>query len=239
VLTYEPGASLAHTLDPRTKLLMQAGFVAAAYAHTSPRGAAVLTVVAMGLLVCAHLHPFRVAYAYRYALPILAVTSLVAGATLNPPWLRPDTVFAGLLTSYRILLVLAVSAFYVHTTSARESRAAVQHTVPGRPGQFLGIGISLVFRFLPVLLDDLRRIRDASWGRLGDQQPVRERMELVAVAGFNRAFSRGDHLALALQARCLAWNPTLPELAFGRRDVAGVAAAVSLTAWAAAPLVLG
>lgn len=218
---------------------MQAAFVAAAFGHTSPPGVALLTVVAVALLVSAHLHPLRVAYAYRYALPILIVTPVVAGATLSPPWLRYNTVLAGVLTSYRILLVLAVSAFYVHTTSARESRAAVQHTVPGKGGQFLGIGVSLVFRFLPVLLDDLRRIRDASWVRLGDQQSVHKRMERVAVAGFNRAFNRADHLALALQARCLAWNPTLPELAFGRRDVVGVAVAISLTAWALAPLVLG
>jgi hypothetical protein len=35
-----------------------------------------------------------------------------------------------------------------------------------------------------------------------------------------RAFSRSDQLAVALQARCFAWNPTLPRLRFGRLDAA-------------------
>jgi len=126
--------------------------------------------------------------------------------------------------------VLAVSAVYVHTTSARESRAAIQRSVPGKPGQFLGLGVGFVFRFLPVLRGDLRRVRDASAARLGGERPLRARMARVAVVGLDRALSRADTLALALRARCLAWNPTLPSLAFRPRDYAVSAASVALAA---------
>jgi biotin transport system permease protein len=221
MLRYTPGDSLAHRLDPRTKLFVQVAFVAAAFAHTTPRGLAVLTVVVVGLLASAGLRPWTVAYGYRYALPLLVVAPLVAGATLGDPWLRLDAVAAASLASYRVLLVLVVSAFYVHTTSARESRAAVQHTVPGKPGQFLGLGVGFVFRFLPVLRDDLQRVRQASRARLGDERPVQDRMRHVAVAGLNRAFDRADTFSLALRTRCLAWNPTLPKLGFTRVDVGG------------------
>jgi biotin transport system permease protein len=232
MLRYAPGESLAHRLDPRTKLFVQVAFVAAAFAHTTPRGLTALTVVAVGLLATAGLRPWTVAYGYRYGLPLLVVAPLVAGASLGPPWLRVDAVLETSLASYRVLLVLVVSAFYVHTTSARESRAAVQHTVPGKPGQFLGLGVGFVFRFLPVLRDDLRRVRQASRARLGDERPVHDRMRRVAVAGVNRAFDRADTFSLALQARCLAWNPTLPTLGFTRVDVAGVALGAVLGAFA-------
>ncbi|WP_255151196.1 energy-coupling factor transporter transmembrane component T family protein [Halorarius halobius] len=232
MLRYTPGDSPAHRLDPRTKLFVQAAFVAAAFAHTTPRGLAVLTAVAVGLLAAARLRPWRVAYGYRYALPILLAAPLVAGATLGPPWLRIEATLATALASYRVLLVLVVSAFYVHTTPARESRAAIQRSVPGKPGQFLGLGVGFVFRFLPVLRDDLGRIRQASAARLGDRRPVHERMRQVAVGGLNRALSRADTFALALQARCLAWNPTLPDLRFSRADWWGVAAGGALAAFA-------
>jgi biotin transport system permease protein len=230
VLTYQPCDSPAHRLDPRAKLLAQAAFVVAAFAHTTPAGLIALTGVAVGLLALAGLRPWRVVYAYRYALPILLTAPLVAGARLVPPWFHPESAFAAGLTSYRLLLVISVSAFYVHTTTARESRAAIQRTIPGKPGQFLGLGVGFVFRFLPVLRDDLRRIRAASAVRLGTTRPIHERMWRIAVVGLNRALSRADAFALALRTRCLAWNPTLPPLSFRARDYAVAGASLLFAA---------
>jgi biotin transport system permease protein len=233
MLRYAPGDTFAHDLDPRAKLLAQAGFAAAAFAHTTPRGLTALTLLALALLALAGLRPPRVVYAYRYALPILVTAPLVAGARPGPPWFDPHATLAAALASYRLLLVLAVSAFYVSTTTARESRAAIQRTIPGRPGQFLGIGIGLVFRFLPVLRADLWRAREASATRLSAERPTHERMWRVATAGVDRALSRADTLGAALRARCVAWNPTLPELVFRRRDYAVSAFGIALAASAA------
>jgi biotin transport system permease protein len=232
VLTYAPGDSLAHALDPRSKLAVQFAFAAAAFAHTTPDGLLVLTGVATGCLGAARLPPHRVVWGVRYALPFLALSPLVQALTLGPPWVRPADAVAPALASYRVLLVLAIGAAYVRTTPVRDSRAAVQRTVPGRPGQFLGLGIGLVFRFLPVLRGDLRRTLAASRVRLGDRRPLRERMRLVATAGLRRAFSRADRLGLALRARCLSWNPTLPALRVRPRDAPALALAAALALWA-------
>jgi biotin transport system permease protein len=229
MLTYTPGDSLAHRLDPRTKLLLQVAFVAAAFAHTTPRGLAVLTVVTGGMLALSRVSAATTLWEFRYALPLLVAGPLVAGATLGAPWFAVSEAVDTALASYRVVLALLVSAIYVRTTSPRQSRAAIQHTIPGKPGQFLGMGVALVFRFLPVLQSDLARVREAMAARLGDERPVRERMQLVATAGLNRAFRRADTLALALQARCLAWNPTLPELQFSRLDAPAIVLAAVLT----------
>ena len=53
-------------------------------------------------------------------------------------------------------------------------------------------------------------------------------MRLLVVAALNRAFERADTFALALQARCFAWNPTLPELRPGYRDVPALLLAAAL-----------
>ena len=247
MLSYAPGDSLAHRLDPRTKLLAQAAFATAAFAHTTPRGLVVATVVAAAFLAVGRLSPLRALRGYLPALPFLAAGPLISivdveigvspdpatwtAATGAAAWslgIDPAGATGPLLASYRVLLILLVSAVYLHTTPVRDSRAAIQRLVPGRAGRLLGVGVALVFRFFPLLRSDLRAVREASAARLGAERPLRERMQLVAAAGIRRAFGRADRLALALRARCFAWNPTLPALRFGRLDVPGLLIAAAL-----------
>lgn len=232
-LVYEPGSSPAHRLDPRSKLAVQVGVVAAAYAYTTPWGLLGMTAVTGGVLAGAGTSPLRTAREYRFVFPLLVAVPLLEGLTFGAPWFAVDEAAGPAMASYRILLVLFVTAAYVRTTPVRDSRAALQWLVPGKPGQFLGMGASFVFRFLPVLQADLRRIREAHRSRLGTERSVSERIRLLVVAAFNRAFARSDRFALALQARCFSWNPTLPELRFGRTDAVALAVAGGLLGAAA------
>jgi len=59
-------------------------------------------------------------------------------------------------------------------------------------------------------------------------------MGLLVVAAFNRAFDRADRFSVALRARCFSWNPTFPELRFGRADVIATVIAVAFLAAALA-----
>ena len=226
-LSYVPDGAPAHRFDPRSKLLFQVGFAAAAYAHTTPRGLAALTVVAVAALWLAGGGP-RTLWGYRFALPFLVIAPFVAGTTLGDPWFRMDRAFDTTLASYRVTLVLVVAAAYVRSTPVRDSRAALQRTIPGRAGTLLGVGVALVFRFLPLLRRDLLTTREAIAARGGSALPVHERMRLVAIAGIDRTFARADRLGVALSARCFAWNPTLPRLAFSRADLLVLVAAGGL-----------
>lgn len=225
---YEPGGSLAHRLDPRSKLLVQVGFAAAAFAHTTPRGLAAATGLTALLLLAARTSPVAALTDVWVALPLLVAGPLLEGLTLAPVGFSVAEARFPALASYRTVLLLLVAAAYVRTTPVRDSRAAIQRTVPGKPGQLLGLGVGFVFRFLPVLRADISRIREASRARLGEERPVRERMRLVTVGGLNRAFRRADTFALALRARCLSWNPTLPALRFGRLDAPAIGLGVCL-----------
>jgi biotin transport system permease protein len=233
MLTYEPDETLAHRLDPRTKLAVQIGFAATALAHTTPRTLAVLSVVTALVLFGAHVSIRRTLVDYRFALLILALAPLIAGVTLGAPWFDTADAIASGLASYRVLLILLVSAAYVRSTPVRDSRAAIQRTIPGKPGQLLGIGVALVFRFLPVLQGDLRTIREAMAARLGTERSAVDRASTIGILGLTRAFDRADRLSLALQARCFAWNPTLPPLSFSYIDypVLVIAVALALSAF--------
>lgn len=231
MLTYEPGSSIAHRLDPRAKLAVQIGFALAAFSHTTPRGLSLLTVLTVCVLAAAAVSPFAALRGVRYALPFLFAGPLVSVLVLGPPWLAPTEAIGPLLASYRVLLVLLVSVAYVRTTPVRESRAAIQLVVPGRIGRLLGVGVALVFRFLPVLIADLSRARVAMQARLGTERHLINRMSIVATTGVRRAFRRADRLGMALQARCFAWNPTLPALRLSFWDVSSLVLAAGLVSW--------
>jgi biotin transport system permease protein len=230
VLQYEPGDSFAHALDPRTKLAVQVAFAASAFAHTTVTGLVALTLVTGLVLYGARTSPVSTLREVWVLLPVLAVGPLLQGFTISAPYFSVAEASFPALASYRTLLVLLVAAAYVRTTPVRDSRAAIQRTIPGRAGQFLGMGVAFVFRFLPVLRRDLSRGREASRARLGDRRRLHERMRLVALGGLNRAFSRSDAFSLALRARCFAWNPTLPALSFSRADLPVLGVAVVLAA---------
>lgn len=232
MLSHAPGDTLGHRLDPRTKLAFQAAFATVALAHPTPRWLLALTAVCLLALRYCGLSVRTVLAEYRGVLPFLLVAPFVGALRFGPPWIDPTGARNPLFAVYRTLLLLSLAAAYVKTTPPRESRAAITRLVPGRAGRFLGLGVALVFRFLPLLQADLRRLREGAWVRLGDERRVDRRVKHLAVSALARAFRRADALTLALRARCLSWNPTPPALTFGEGDYAvlGVAGALVVVA---------
>jgi biotin transport system permease protein len=228
VLAYEPGDSLGHRLDPRTKLAVQAAFAWAAFAHLSLRGLAVLSVVTLAALVACRLRVRTVAREYIAVLPFLLAAPLLEGTQLSAPWFDLSAAMAPALASYRTILLLVLAGAYVKTTPAREAMAAVSWLFPGRIGRFLGLGVGLLFRYVPLLQADVVRLRDAMRSRLGDRRSVRERVRRLSIGSLNRALVRADRLTLAMRARCFSWNPTAPELRFERVDGPALALAAGL-----------
>ncbi|TQQ81990.1 energy-coupling factor transporter transmembrane component T family protein [Halonotius roseus] len=219
MLTYTPGSTLVHRLDPRTKLAVQFAFALVAFTASTAPQLIGLFVVGFGALRLAQLSVRAVLRAYWVVILILALGPVLAAVTLGPPWFRLEPALVSLRSVARIIPILFVSAAYIDTTPIRETRAAIQRTIPGRAGQLLGVGVALTFRYVPVLRADLRAVRDAVRARNGDTRSVWERSQRLTVLLVDRALRRSDQLAVALQARCFAWNPTLPRLHFSRLDI--------------------
>ena len=89
MLTYAAGDTLAHRLDPRSKLLFQAGFGIAAFAHRDPVWLAAATLLGVGVLAIARLSPFAVLRRLWFVLVFLGAAPLIAGVTVAP--VRFDT----------------------------------------------------------------------------------------------------------------------------------------------------
>lgn len=231
MIPYSPGDTLAHRLDPRSKLGFQFGFAIAAVAHATLLGLAASFVIALCALAVARLSPLRALRDYRVVLAVLALGPLLGGLSLTDPWFRVEPALASLRSVLRIVPILLVSAAVVHTTTTREVRAAVQRTIPGRFGRLLGVAIGLTIRLVPVVRGDVTTIRSALAARGGEVRPFYERAGRVAALSVRRALSRADALSLALRARCFAYNPTLPAVHLERIDwlVLGLAALLALS----------
>lgn len=228
MLTYRPGATLAHRLDARSKLTCQFGFAIAAFTLPTPERLLALAAVAVLALHAGRLSPLSVLRAYWFVFLILLLGPLSAMVSVTQPWVVPARGVESLLAISRVVLVLFVGAVYVRTTPVRASRAVIQRYVPGRLGQSLGVGVALTFRFLPVLRRDLLSVREAIRARGGANRSVVDRARRIAVVGLARALDRSDRLSVALRARCFAWNPTPPAMAFGRWDYVVTALGVLL-----------
>ena len=228
MLTYTPGETLVHRLDPRAKLAFQIGFAIAALAATSLPRLLAAYALGVGCLFVARLSVVRALRAYWLVLLFLSLGPALGGVTLGDPWFRVEGALASLRSVARIVPVLFVSGAFVHATPVRDTRAAIQHTIPGKFGQLLGVGVALTFRFVPVVRADVQRIREAIAARGGQRRPWRDRASRLATLSLVRAVGRADKLSVALRARCFAYNPTLPELQFTRADYFVVASAVGL-----------
>lgn len=228
MLTYEPGTTLAHRLDPRTKIAFQVGFAVAVFARPTVPWLAAMLAVGLGSLAAARLSPVRALRAYWLVVLVLAAGPLLGGLTLGPPWFRIGPALDSLRAVARLVPLLLVSAAFVRSTPVRDTRAAIQRTVPGRPGQLLGVGVALTFRFLPVVRSDVRTVRDAINARGGETRSLRDRARRIATLSTARALARADRLSVALRARCFAYNPTLPELRLSGLDYPVLAVAVGL-----------
>lgn len=217
-------------LDPRTKLALQAGFAVAVFGHTTPRGLAAATGLVGVAVLAVGVSPVALLRPYVFLTPFLVAGPAFAAVRLGEPWVVPGAAVGPALASYRTLLLLAAGALYVRTTPVRESEAAVQRLVPGRPGRLLGVALGLVFRFLPLVRRELRATRAAMRLRLGAERSLADRMRLLTATSLVWTLRRADRLADALRVRCLAWNPTLPRLRFGPADAAGLTLAAALFA---------
>lgn len=142
----------------------------------------------------------------------------------------------GALVCLRLVLVFIVGAAFIATTRSSEIKAGVQwflKPLPWVPAERVATMLSLVVRFMPVILEQAARTSDAQRARAGENRrnPIR-RLTAFGIPLMRRTFETADNLAVAMEARCYSETRTDPELTTGRRDwlFFGTAVAMILTA---------
>ena len=224
--------SILHDLDPRSKLMLQVSIVVAAYVHTAPRPLLLLTGGAIVVIWLADESVGALLVEFRYLVGFLAVAPLIASLSIRAPHVVPADAWQPGLSAYRVLLLVLVSVAIVRTTTPREAEAAIRWMIPGRPGRMAGLGIGLVFRFVPVIRQEALQTRRAMAVRGTDRRSLAQRLQLFGIVTFVRLFRRTGRVSRAMRCRCFSWNPTLPPLTFRRTDVAVMTISLAMLGWA-------
>jgi energy-coupling factor transporter transmembrane protein EcfT len=230
-------------LDVRLKLILMAG-VSVAGLRLGLAGLSLL----MALLViffsvfrpAARVHFSELRWVFfLLALVFIARVFSTEGTPLaefGPVAVTREGLREGTLVCLRLVLVFIVGAAFIATTRSSEIKAGVQwflKPLPWVPAERVATMLSLVARFMPVILEQAARTSDAQRARAGENRrnPIR-RLTAVGIPLMRRTFEIADNLAVAMEARCYCETRTDPDLTTGPRDwfFFGTAVALILTA---------
>ena len=219
---YYPSDSVIHSLDPRLKLLALTLLMGATFLLRGPWTVLLHTSV---LLAVVRLSGIPLGYfirALRFFLWLFIFTGILhlfftPGQPLTEqPILgifniTHEGVSRGALISWRLLLVIALSALLTHSTTPLEITRGMESLLSPLerlrfPVQDFSLMMMMAIRFIPVLSDEAQRVwkaqrsRGARFGRGGLKQRANALMSIL-IPVFAGVFRRADELATALEAR--------------------------------------
>lgn len=215
-----PGDTLAHKLDPRTKLLVTVFYVVALFTAKS--------YIAYGVLILTLIVAVRISRVGAKALfkglkPVLFIIAFTAllnlfytpGTKLCHFWIFRITiegVRAAITMMLRITLLIMGTFLLTYTTSPIRLTDGLESLLgPLKkikvPVHELAMMMSIALRFIPTLIEETDKIMSAQKARGADfetgslMQRAKALVPLL-VPLFVSAFRRADELATAMECRC-------------------------------------
>ena len=199
-----PGDTLAHKLDPRTKLLVTVLYVVALFTAKS--------YIAYGVLILTLIVAVRISRVGATALLNLFYTP---GTELCHFWIFRITiegVRAAITMMLRITLLIMGTFLLTYTTSPIRLTDGLESLLgPLKkikvPVHELAMMMSIALRFIPTLIEETDKIMSAQKARGADfetgslMQRAKALVPLL-VPLFVSAFRRADELATAMECRC-------------------------------------
>jgi len=130
--------------------------------------------------------------------------------------------YDGALICWRLFLVVLAGLLFVSTTKPSQIKVAVEwflNPVPFVSGRRLATMLSLVMRFIPVILNQARETAEAQKARCVENRknPI-YRLKKIGLPLLRRTFETANELTVAMQARCYSENRTDSEFTVRMRD---------------------
>ena len=241
---YFPGTTLAHRLDPRTKILAVVCYIVAIFNCRSAwaYGAMVLTLV-----VAARISKVGAKALFRGLKPVLFIIAFTAvlnlfytpGEVLWTWWVLKITregVGTAVAMMARITLLITGTFLLTYTTSPIQLTDGLESLLSPlkklhAPVHELAMMMSIALRFIPTLIEETDKIMSAQKARGADFESgglVQRAKALIPllVPLFVSAFRRADELATAMECRCYhggEGRTKLHVLRYAARDYAVLA----------------
>ena len=226
---FHPGTSLLHTLDVRFKILSFV-LISISSLKAYPLSLSILTLVIFYAILISYLRFKSILKELRYFFVLLvfifAARAIFASAlpatNFQQPAVAWQGIYDGALVCWRLLLVVLLGLIFVSTTRPSDIRTAVEWFLMPFPfirGKRVATMMSLIMRFVPLILDQARETVDAqrSRGVENRKNPVYRLIKLI-IPLMIRTFEKADKLAVAMEARCYSEKRTNKALSSNRSD---------------------
>jgi energy-coupling factor transporter transmembrane protein EcfT len=218
LFSYRHGHSLLHGIDVRFKIL---GLLLISMVSLNVR---VLSLTILSALLVFFVVDCRLGFKsffreIRYFLFLILIILLAHALSVKGTIVFR---FYFLLICWRLFLVVLVGLLFVSTTRPSQIKAAVEwflNPVPFVSGKRLATMLSLVMRFIPVILNQARETAEAQKARCVENRknPI-YRLKKIGFPLLRRTFENADRLIFAMQARCYNERRTDPDLCFRPTD---------------------
>ena len=217
---YFPGSTLAHRLDPRTKLMMVLIYIVALFCAKSFLSYGIL---ALFLFVSVRISKVGFRALIRGMKPLVVILIFTAvlnmfytpGHALASFWiftLTAEGILAAVFMVLRIALLIMGTFLMTYTTSPIALTDAIENLLgPLKRVRFpvheLAMLMSIALRFIPTLIEETDKIISAQRARGADFETgnlLRRAKALVPILVplFLSAIRRADELATAMECRC-------------------------------------
>ena len=246
---YFPGDTVAHRLDPRTKILMVVLYIVALF---QARGWIGYALVLTATLVCMFVSHISFSNIFKGLKPMIFI--IVLTALLNIFYTTGTPVVEGWIITWegleravkmilRIMLLITGTFLLTYTTSPMALTDGLEMLLgPLKkirvPVHEMTIMMSMALRFIPTLIEETDKIMSAQKARGADFENgnlIQRAKALlpILVPLFVSAFRRADELAVAMESRCYhggEGRTRMKQLHMQRRDVVALVLAVLLLA---------
>ena len=244
-----PGDTIAHRLDPRTKLLLVVLFIVALFQAKGWATYILLTLVVAGCMALSHIRPKTIFKGLKPMIFILALTGVLnifytEGTPILPGWIITwEGIARAIQMVLRIVLLITGTFLLTYTTSPIALTDGLELLLkPLKKLRFpvheMTIMMSMALRFIPTLIEETDKIMSAQKARGADFETgsLMDRAKAllpVLVPLFVSAFRRADELAVAMESRCYhggEGRTRMKQLIFQGRDYIALALGILLLA---------
>lgn len=229
VLCYKPGTSPLHKLDIRCKLFILL-FINILSIKATAQYLGAISILLIALFAWQKIPLKSTLYQTRlFFLLLLFVFCTRSIFTQGTPVIdfanivvTKEGIISGALYCWRLLVVLIGGILLISTSQTLEIKAAIQwflKPVPMVSEKKVAIMISLMIRFLPLILEQAGETSDAQKARGVERirNPVK-RLSIFTIPLLRRILNTADRLVLAMESRCYSDQRTDPELTFSASD---------------------
>ena len=237
---YFPGDTLAHRLDPRTKLLMVIVYIVALFLAKWVISYAVMLAFLVTAVALSRIRPRALFKGLKPLLFIIIFTAIInvfytKGDVLVQFWIFKITKSGlenAIFMVLRISLLVAGTFMLTYTTSPIALTDGLESLLSPlkklhAPVHELSMMMSIALRFIPTLIEETDKIMSAQKARGADFESGNllsraKALVPILVPLFISAFRRADELATAMECRCYhggEGRTRLKVLKFGALDV--------------------